>query len=258
MIRNPNSLPVVAALTALLAGPMVQSQSPVDIGLYQREGHLEVTVRPQTSFDGIFSAVVFTIRWDASANASLGTPMQEGAVASYLPIARSGAVRQSSGNKYQVFAGFGLTPMSSLDAAWAAGQEYTIARIPVAGTADFELMNDDWTREAKNNGDFYLSLGGVDRTGIIYKGLASMDEGSVSIQPNPNNGQFTFSFTNSSAANTTVEVHNPVGQVIFTDAVLSFEGTYRRDMDIRSMASGVYFLKIKRGDVTSVHKIVRQ
>ncbi len=238
--------------------PQAMAQSPVDIGLYQNDGHLDVVVRPQTAFNGIFSAVVFTVRWEGSGSVNLGTIQQEGPVAQYLPVTRSGPVRQHGGYNYQVYAGFGLTPLSSLDEAWTGGQEYVIARIPVSGKADFELVNDGWTAEAKNNGDFYLSLGGVDRTGIIYKGLASVEGDNVLIQPNPNLGQFTFSFTNPTAVNTTVEVHNPLGQVIFTDAVLSLEGTYRKDMDIRSMSSGVYFLKIKRGEQSTVHKIVYQ
>src|SRR5690606_33907482 len=130
------------------------------------------------------------------------------------------------------------------------------ATIPVNGRADFELVNDNWTGETKNNGDFYLSLGGIDRTGSIYKGLASADENDVLVQPNPNNGQFSFSFTNDSPVNTTVEVFDPLGRAIFTDAVLSLEGTYRRDMDLTGMSSGVYFLKLKRGETSSVHKIV--
>ncbi|MEO8589607.1 MAG: T9SS type A sorting domain-containing protein, partial [Flavobacteriales bacterium] len=108
-----------------------------------------------------------------------------------------------------------------------------------------------------NNANYYVSLGGLDRTGVIYKGLVTADEdGTVNIQPNPNEGQFTFSFRNSEPMDITVDVLNTLGQSVFNDTVREFEGTYRREMDITSMSNGIYYLKIKRGGTTSVHKIV--
>ena len=49
---------------------------------------------------------------------------------------------------------------------------------------------------------------------------------------------------------------NALGQSVFNDTVREFEGTYRREMDITPMSNGIYYLKIKRGETTSVHKIV--
>ena len=48
------------------------AQNAVDIGLYQNNGVLEVKVRPESDFSGIFSSVVFTVRWDANSGATLG------------------------------------------------------------------------------------------------------------------------------------------------------------------------------------------
>jgi hypothetical protein len=227
----------------------------VDIGLYRNGGNLDITVRPQTDFNGIFSAVVFTIRWDRSTGATLGDLVQEGAPAQYIPIAKSGNVHEVGAMNYQVYAGFGTMPMGAT--SWQAGKEYVIASIPTTGKADFELVNDPWTQDPANNASYYLSLGGVDRTGIIYKGLATGDEdGTVVIQPNPNNGIFTFSFNVAAPMDITVEVVNTLGQSVFTDVQRSFEGTYRRDMNLTTMSNGVYYLKIKRGELSSTHKIV--
>ncbi len=81
---------LVLGSTMLVAGAAAIAQDRVDIGLYQRDGQLDVTVRPQQSFSGIFSSVVFTIRWDRSTGATLGGLVQEPAVAQYMAIARSG------------------------------------------------------------------------------------------------------------------------------------------------------------------------
>lgn len=244
------------ALFAATAAP-VQAQSPVDIGLRSTGDALEVVLRPGNDFSGIVSSVVFTIRWDRSSGASLGEPIQEGNPANYIPVQHSGGVREVGSYDYQVYAGFGTRPMHTLSTAWTASKEYVIATIPVTGVADFELVNDAWTAEATSNADYYLALGGVDRTGIIYKGLANASgDGNVTILPNPNKGIFTFAVDVDKAVDLTVEVVNSLGQSIFTDEVTNFSGTYRRDMDITSMSSGVYILKVGRGDTVTSHKIV--
>lgn len=247
----------LSAMALIGFATTVQAQAPVDIGLRSTGEKLEVVVRPGNDFSGIVSSVVFTIRWDRSTGASLGDIEQEGVAANYIPVQRSGAVREAGSYDYQVFAGFGTRPLHTLSTAWTASKEYVIATIPVTGDADFELVNDAWTGEASNNADFYLSLGGVDRTGIIYKGLATAKgDGDVTILPNPNKGVFTFSVEVDSAADLTVEVVNSLGQSIFSDEVTKFSGTYRRDMDITSMSSGVYILKVGRGENVTSHKIV--
>jgi len=245
-----------AILAIGMAPVMAQSAGNVDIGLYRNGDKLEVRARPSGDFDGIFSSLVFTIRWDRSSGASLGTIRQEGAVTQFLPVMKSGAVRENGAFNYQVYAGFGIMPVSSFDITMRAGQEMVIATIPVTGKGEFELVNDAFTAESAVNANYYVSLGGRDQTGIIYKGLASAEEdGSVTILPNPNQGRFTFYFSVPNATDVTVEVSNAIGQSVFNETLRNFEGTYRKDMDLTSMSSGVYYLKLTRNGETSTHKI---
>lgn len=245
------------AATTLFTAPAINAQDQVDIGLHRNGDRLEVHVRPSANFNGIVSSVVFTIRWDRATEATLGSLEQPGAAAYYLPTSKSGALRQNGTFNYQVYAGFGISPLEALETTWNAGEEYVIASIPVSGKGEFELVNDAYTEEAAVNADYYVSLGGHDRTGIIYKGLATTDEdGSVSIQPNPNNGHFIFSFSTTEPTDVTVEVSNALGQSVFSETMRGFEGAYRKEMDLTTMSNGVYYLKVKRGEVTSTHKIV--
>ncbi len=247
---------VLSFVLATLTGTSF-SQGAVDIGLYQNNGVLEVKVRPEADFSGIFSSLVFTIRWDASSTADLGAVGQEGTAAQMISIQRSGAVREEGPFRYAVYAGFGMNPMSSNGVSWQAGHEYTVATIPVTGKGEFELVNDAYTAERTNNANFYTALGGSDRTGIIYKGLAASEEdGSILIQPNPSNGRFVVGFTNDSKGDVTVEVVNSLGQSVFNETVRDMEGSYRKEMDLTTQGSGAYYLKIKRGANTSTHKIV--
>jgi len=187
----------------------------------------------------------------------LGEVAQEGAAAVCLPVQRSGNVRQQGPYRYQVYAGFGTTPLSGAGTSWTASKEYVVASIPVSGTANFELVNDAWTNEPTNNADFYFSLGGKDVTGIIYKSLATTEgEGGVTISPNPNNGIFSFSFAVGESADITVEVVNALGQTVFNETIKEFTGTYRKDMDLTGSSSGLYQIKVKRGEQTSTHKVI--
>ncbi len=252
-----NILTLGALAITMAFAPPVSAQSQVDIGLHRNGDKLEVHVRPQSDFNGIFSSVVFTIRWDRSSGATLGALTQEGGAAQYIPLMRSGGLREEGTFNYHVYAGFGISPLESVGTSWTAGEEYVIATIPVSGKGEFELLNDAWTGESANNADYYVSLGGLDRTGVIYKGLVTADEdGSVNIQPNPNQGQFVFSFKVTEPVDLTIDIMNALGQSVFNDSVREFEGTYRREMDISAMSNGIYYLKIKRGETVSVHKIV--
>lgn len=251
LIKSTLAIALVAVLSP------AQSQSPVDIGLRSVGDRLEVVLRPGTDFSGIVSSLVFTIRWERSTGVGLGEIEQEGVPLQFLPVQRSGEVHQVGAYEYQVFAGFGIRPMHTVSTAWSAAKEYVIATIPVQGDATFELVNDAWTGEPTNNADYYLALGGSDRTGVIYKGVAAATgDGSILIHPNPNKGQFNVSVEITEAVDLTVEVLNALGQSVFQDEVRKFLGTYSRDMDISGMSSGVYLLKVGRGDAVTTHKII--
>lgn len=248
----------LAGILALAGSvPTALAQGRVDIGLYRNGGNLEVRVRPEADFNGIFSSLVFTIRWDRTSGASLGDMLQEDPARQYIPIMRSGNVREAGSTNYQVYAGFGMSPMSSHAAQWRAGEEYVIASIPVTGKADFELVNDAFTQEPTNNANYYVALGGVDKTGVIFKSLTSADEdNSVLIQPNPTNGQFVFTFNVASPSDITVDVLNSLGQSIYNERRTGFEGTFRKEMNLSGQSTGAYYLRIKRGEQVTSHKIV--
>ncbi len=244
-----------AALT--IASLPTFAQGTVDIGLHHTsDGMLEVKVRPTSDFDGIFSSLVFALRWDKNSDIALS----DAVVPDGSPILtrHSGAQHEDGMFAYQVFAGFGFDAMTNTGSRWESGHEYTILSIPVSGKGAVELVNDEWTNTKTNNADFYVSLGGMEKTGIIYKSLATTTDldGTVAIKPNPNEGAFTFSFISADASDIRVEVMNTLGQSMFTDNLKGFEGTYVKDMDLTHMSEGIYYLKITVGARTSVHKIV--
>ena len=108
MFRSSRLFSSMALALPLFLVSELQAQEPIDIGLFQEGQMLEVRVRPNADFDGIFSAVVFTVRWDGSTGATLGDIVQEGAAATYIPTKVSGGVHEVGNMKYQVYAGFGF------------------------------------------------------------------------------------------------------------------------------------------------------
>lgn len=247
-----------AALALMTAVPAF-AQGRMDIGLFSpSEGQLEVKVRPSADFDGVFSSLVFALRWDKNTDIALLAPKQSDVIAQHIRTSRSGDVRANGPFEYQVFAGFGFDALQNTGIHWEAGQEYTIMTIPVTGKGTVELVNDEWTGETEVNADFYISLGGADHTGSIYKSLATTTDldGTVTIQPNPNEGRFTFSFATGEPSDIRIEVLNTLGQSVYTDQLRGFQGSYRKDMDLTTMSDGIYYLKITRAEQTSVHKIV--
>lgn len=245
---------MVASLTMTSA----LAQSQVDVGLYQNGSQLEVRVRPQSDFQGIFSSIVFTISWPRNSTATLGELHQAEAPAIYMPLQRSGSIRQDALNNYQVFAGFGLTDLDAAGTPWRAGQEYTIALIPFSGNAEFTLANDEWTRRDVSNADYYVSLGGEDRTGMIYKNLAGEagEQVELSIMPNPNRGQFVVTIPVSADDNMWFELVNSAGQVVRQEKPNTAANSFRMDMDISNEGAGVYHLRIHRNEAIETHRIV--
>lgn len=259
MFRKPLIL-LMAALFCGLGLRPAAAQLRVDVGLYRVGSDLEVRLRPTEDFQEILSAVVFTLRWERTSDAYLSPVLQKNAPSIYIPIAQAGRVESTGSYNYQSYAGFGFDLLAATGEPWRAGQEYTVARIPVLGRGGFALVNDSWTAERENNGDFYVELNGRDHTGIIYKGMddVALSTSAASVMPNPNLGQFTFQWEVDSTSDITVELFNALGQVVYTDSRNGFEGTYRRDMDVRGMGAGAYQLRVTRNGLAEHHKIIVQ
>lgn len=255
------NLKALLLAVAVIPATMASAQSTVDLGLFDDgNNNLEVRVRSNSNFDGIFSNLVFTVRWDANSNATLGDPAQLAPASNYMPLMRSGNMQVDGNSNYQVFTGIGMQSLATSGAEWLANEEVVIATIPVNGSADFEIVNDSWTGDITNNGDFYISLGGLDKTGIIYATATGIDESAygygVSIQPNPNSGIFNFEFVTQNSGDYEITIVNTLGQTIYQEDLNGFVGSFKQDMDITEYSNGLYYLKIFDGESNSVHKVI--
>ena len=131
------------------------------------KGQLEFRVRPDGPFDGVISNLTFTVRWNASAGMALDTAVRLFPATDYF-IASPSAVMQNGAYMYRTFNAVGLTAMSDVEAAWIGRREYPFMTIDILEeNADIRIVNDAWT--SANNRDFFCSLNGEPRTGILYQ-----------------------------------------------------------------------------------------
>ena len=228
----------------------------VDNGL----GELEVKLRPDNTFNGLFSALVFTIRWETASGATLGAVNQTIPVVQYIPTSKSGAEQDAAGYRYQIFAGFGFQALSAVGQTWSPGTEYTLLTIPVVGgTSTFEIVNDTWTNT--NNGNYYVSLNGEDQTGVIYTGATGFPSvgaqgPSLSMLPNPTEGQSELILALDGIVDVHIDVLNAAGQMVWSRAYEKASGTLRDTIDLRTSGTGAYMVNVTAGEDRFTRRLV--
>lgn len=245
----------LAALCIMLSVQSFKALShEVDIGLFQADSTtLEVRLKADKDFSNIVSNVAFTIRWKEFTGAHLGKPRQQMPEQAYIPMSKSGKEQTENGYRYQVFAGFGMNAMDKFNENWQQGDEVVIMEIPVKDAlGTFQIINDQWTGNVENNGDFYVSLNGRDRTGQIYHSTVDFcqhlsaqttstdvsckngDDGSAKVEIAGSNSSFTAQWSSGheshvasslKAGNYEVTVYEEGGCVL-TDQVKIQEPTY--------------------------------
>jgi hypothetical protein len=89
----------------------------------------------------------------------------------------------------------------------------------------------------------------------IHFAAANGDIG-LRVSPNPSSGSFLLQFYFSSAANTSVQLVNTLGQLVYQQDLQSFQGQFYQQIDAEHLASGMYFVKILHGDDKYMKTIV--
>ena len=253
--------PLLASCLLAFSNP-ASAQPNVDIGLYDNgSGQLQVRLRPDGPFDALVSSIVFTIRWSDASGATLGLVSQQSPESLYLPTGKSGPMQTNGGYRYQVFAGVSLVTLLDAETTWVGGEEIILCQIPVNGSAYFEIVNDAWTGDVGNNGDFYISLNGQNRTGVIYSISTQVTRTEelttgMTLLPNPTEGTARLTLSVADGDQVAVEVFDLTGRCILKTLRTDVVGLYRETLDLSANADGVYLVKVKVGDATRTQRLV--
>lgn len=242
---------LMASLCCLVG--QANAQFPiVDIGMVALpDGRLEVRMRPDLGFNGIFAALVFTVRWDASSSATLGefTPTAEVADYNMYPSVPPPPddVYQSGGYNYSTFTGFGGS-LSAQGQSWTADQEFVLGHIAVNnGPANFQLVNDTWTQS--HNGNYYVSLNGSEQNGVIYEISTGMvDPGSekvgFALSPNPARSEGRLTMEQSTAGLLTIEILDAAGRSVQRSSKVVPAGRSTTTIDASTLVPGAYLVRV--------------
>jgi hypothetical protein len=215
----------------------------VDIISTESDGKLLVSLVPDTDFSGLFSSIVFTVKSDKS---NIGKFSTNPEVADYIQIFKSGEVIYNAGNYYTIFVGFGFIPLQDLEKNWIGNTQIELGYIKLDSEFDYDVINDEIT--SRHNGDFYISLNGIESQGEIktFKKLESI-EGGIGILPNPFGDNFQIINLNFSEVRK-IEILDIAGKLVDQHLVMG-DGI----IDSKNLKSGFYVIRIflDSGDVQS-------
>ncbi len=253
------------ALLSLIASFHIaaSAQQSVDIGLYEAEdGALEIRVTPATDLDGVLSNLSFTLAWDNSTSASFGTPLQDDATRAAALVSPSGGIHTVGTTSYRIYTVVGMTSFNEVGLHWEAGLSQTLASIPVNGRVRVELATDAWARDPHNNGEFYVSVGGLSATGNVVQAsaLVGRAEMSVSVLPNPCDGEhLTVSVRNAPGGASVVQLDilNAQGDLVVSKRLPLHDGLLNTTIDLdRTLAKGSYSVVLTIGGRTFTERLM--
>jgi hypothetical protein len=230
-------------------GPLSAQLPMVDVtSVVMPANEVEVRIRPDASFNGVFSSMVFTLRWDAAAGNSLGDVLQNVPQIQYCTVSKSGPEQVDGPYRYQIFVGFGTIPMTSLSTFWQADQEVVLCRIPITGPPGLvAIVDDNWS--AANNGNYYVSLNGEDRTGIIYsitttQGVEEAGSNGLAVFPNPAQGSVFVTLSDAEKGPARFELIDASGRIISVRSASGGSGAGTQVLDLGGVPNGVYQLVV--------------
>ncbi|MFZ5552119.1 MAG: T9SS type A sorting domain-containing protein [Bacteroidota bacterium] len=79
---------------------------------------------------------------------------------------------------------------------------------------------------------------------------------TLTIFPNPNDGNFTITFYSESKENFKLELFNDIGQLVYTETMAGVQGSFSKNITLGKFATGVYTLVLSDSKNESVRKVV--
>jgi hypothetical protein len=81
---------------------------------------------------------------------------------------------------------------------------------------------------------------------------------NLKFSPNPSDGKINLSFTLPEKKSVTINIYDINGNVVYTETIRDFQGTYQKEIDISDKGTGAFFLQIVQGLYDVIKKIIIQ
>ncbi len=78
----------------------------------------------------------------------------------------------------------------------------------------------------------------------------------LEVYPNPNKGLFNINIYSNKKDNYLLEVKNILGQLLSSEKVTDFSGTYTQQVDLKKFGSGVYIVNLKTQNTETIKKVI--
>jgi hypothetical protein len=91
---------------------------------------------------------------------------------------------------------------------------------------------------------------------IVFTGINELQNASVSVYPNPNDGQFYVKIASLKQESFTVSVVNNIGMKIMEIRDIVVNGNLEKNIDLRPLPGGIYSIIIRNSESTLVRKIL--
>jgi PKD repeat protein len=92
---------------------------------------------------------------------------------------------------------------------------------------------------------------------VTNSGIEELTEGStLSIFPNPNEGEFDISFYTQNKKNYQLKLYNSIGQVVYEKSLIGVYGKYSQNIDLKSYSKGIYLLSLSDDKAHAIKKVL--
>jgi len=228
---------------------------PIDISLRENNEYIEVVISTRSLIqNGIIDNIQFTLAWDKSVNEIDKMLSNFESDFFLLPQEKTAS---SDNNSYQIFA---MAVIKELPLQFIPGEELVVLRFPSAQSEMMDkLIIADNGHTLKYNGDYYISLYGVDKTGMIKTIEESAANANyIRFYPNPiSDGNMNLEILSEVSEKVTVRIYDLCSRIVYyEDMSLEKNKTYTRTLNLDYLSDGAYFLSIKGKNTNFIDKLV--
>jgi len=82
------------------------------------------------------------------------------------------------------------------------------------------------------------------------------EDKNLTVYPNPSSGIVNLSLSGFNGKRTTLSVVNVIGTVVYQETLLRVDGQVNKSLDLRKLATGLYYIKLDADDHSEIRKIV--
>jgi hypothetical protein len=132
-------------------------------------------------------------------------------------------------------------------------------------TMDVEIENKNSEQfieiNIKRSASMNVTISDIDQNDASLKGAtvslkSNLKSSSISYDPNPGTGKFTLKFAIDQKEPVTVKVLDILGNEVYNEMVMDFQGNYDNQIDLQGKSKGIYILQICQNKKTLSKKIV--